>query len=259
MKHRRCGPLIAHHMFDIDPIQACVLLTPLAEDTELVAFGVCQDNPRLTTLADINTLCAMSYQTSHLGFLVIRPEVEMQSALGLLALVKPDEVQSRQAIRRRADLELLVRGVDHNPTESLGPPLPQGNRICRVNNYLFPFQGHPVSLDPPGRRMTGPQASLIGLNPSTVPSRIHRHPQVRHAPALGFLEPAGLQLPVAYGPDGHATRRQLRAMGLRPGGQGAAAQLQRPAGGVRSDSAGGGIRPAGTWCARPPAVPARTL
>ncbi|MEU0256806.1 RRQRL motif-containing zinc-binding protein [Streptomyces sp. NPDC006184] len=29
-------------------------------------------------------------------------------------------------------------------------------------------------------------------------------------------------------PDGYATRRQLRALGLRPGGQDVAAQLQRP-------------------------------
>ncbi|MGA4958584.1 RRQRL motif-containing zinc-binding protein [Streptomyces lavendulocolor] len=29
-------------------------------------------------------------------------------------------------------------------------------------------------------------------------------------------------------PDGYATRRQLRAMGLRPGGQDVAAQLERP-------------------------------
>ncbi|MGA5321870.1 RRQRL motif-containing zinc-binding protein [Streptomyces seoulensis] len=29
-------------------------------------------------------------------------------------------------------------------------------------------------------------------------------------------------------PDGYATRRQLRAAGLRPGGQGVAAQLERP-------------------------------
>jgi hypothetical protein len=126
------------------------LLTPLAKDTELVTFGVCQYNPRLITLANINTLCAMSHQTSHLGVLVIRPEVEMQSALNLLALIKPDEVQPRQAIRLRADLELLIRGVDHNPTKSRSPPLSQGRRIYRVNNYLFPFQGHPPSLDQPG-------------------------------------------------------------------------------------------------------------
>lgn len=94
----------------------------------------------------------MSHQTSHLGVLVIRPEVEMQSALSLLALIKPDEVQPRHAIRLRADLELVSRGVDHNPTKSLGPPLPQGHRIYRVNNYLFPFQGHPQNLDLPGFR-----------------------------------------------------------------------------------------------------------
>ena len=105
------------------------LLTSLAKDAELVAFWVCQDNPRRLTLADIHTLCAMSHQTSHLGVLVIRPEVEMQAALGLLALLKPDEVQPRQAIRLRADLELVSRGVDDNPPKSLGPPLSQGRRI----------------------------------------------------------------------------------------------------------------------------------
>ncbi len=81
----------------------------LAKDTELVTFGVCQYNPQLITLANIDVPCAMSHQTSHLGVLVIRPEVEMQSALSLLALIKPDEVQPRQAIRLRADLELVIR------------------------------------------------------------------------------------------------------------------------------------------------------
>lgn len=123
------------------------LLTPLAKDTELVTLGVGQYNPRLITLANINTLCAMSHQTIHLGVLIIRPEVEMQSALNLLALIKPDEFQPRQAIRLRADLELLIRGVDHDPPKSLGPPLPQGDRVYRVNNYLLPFQGHQPSLD----------------------------------------------------------------------------------------------------------------
>src|SRR6476620_3022753 len=126
------------------------LLMSAAKDAKLATLWVCQYNPRLITLAKVNTLCALSHQTSHLGVLVIRPEVEMQSALSLLALIKPDKVQPRQAIRLRADLELLSRGVDHNPTKSLGPPLPQGHRIYRVNNYLFPFQGHPPNLDLPG-------------------------------------------------------------------------------------------------------------
>ena len=38
-----------------------------SEDAELVAFRVCQDNPRLITLANVHTLCAMSHETSHLG------------------------------------------------------------------------------------------------------------------------------------------------------------------------------------------------
>ena len=43
--------------------------------------------------------------------------------------------------------------------------------------------------------------------------------------------PAGGSLPVyrwRLAPDGLATRRQLRAMGLRPGGQDVVAELQRP-------------------------------
>ena len=128
---------------------------PSAKYTELVTFGVCHDNPRLVTLANVDTLRAMSLKASHLGVLVIRPEVEMQPTLSLLAFIKPDEVQPWQAIRLRADLELLIRGVDHNPTKSRSPPLPQGHRIHRVNNYLFPFQGHSPSLGLPGASKTG--------------------------------------------------------------------------------------------------------
>ncbi|QHA05484.1 hypothetical protein GQF42_21235 [Streptomyces broussonetiae] len=43
--------------------------------------------------------------------------------------------------------------------------------------------------------------------------------------------PVGGSLPVyrwRLAPDGLATRRQLRAMGLRPGGQDVAAEVQRP-------------------------------
>jgi hypothetical protein len=128
---------------------------PLAKDTELVAFGVCHDNPWLVTLANVDAPRAKSLKASHLGALVIRPEVEMQSALCLLALIKPNEVQPWQAIRLRADLELIIRGVDHNPAKSRSPPLPQCHRIYRMNNYLFPFQGHPPSLGLPGALKTG--------------------------------------------------------------------------------------------------------
>jgi hypothetical protein len=151
-----------------------------AKDTELVAFGVCHDNPRLVTLANVDTLCAMSLKASHLGVLVIRPEVEMQPALSLLALIKPDEVQPRQAIRLRADLELLIRGVDHNPTKSRSPPLPQGHRIYRVNNYLFPFQGHPPSLGLPGLRKQALEA-LRG-RPSVQPVRQNPYPAGQDPP-----------------------------------------------------------------------------
>lgn len=102
---------------------------PLAKHTELVALGICHDNPRLVTLANVDTLRAMSLKASDLGVLVIRPEVEMQPALALLALIEPDEVQPWHAIRLRADLELLSRGVDHNPAKRRSPPVPQRHRV----------------------------------------------------------------------------------------------------------------------------------
>ncbi len=71
---------------------------PLAKDTELVAFWVCHDNPRLVTLANVDPLRTKRLKASHLGVLVIRPEVEMQAVLNLLALIQPDEVQPWQAI-----------------------------------------------------------------------------------------------------------------------------------------------------------------
>ena len=118
------------------------LVRSLAQDAELVAFRVCQHNPGLISLSDINTLRAMRNQPSHLGGLVIRSEVEMQSALSALALIKPHEIESRQPIRLGADLELVGGGVDDDPAKRVGPPLPQGRRIYRMNNYLFPLQRH---------------------------------------------------------------------------------------------------------------------
>jgi hypothetical protein len=122
----------------------------MAKDAELVAFGVGQHDPRSIPLADVHAPRAVRDQTRHLGILVIRAKVEMESTLGLLALFKPDEVQPRRAFRLRADLELVCRSVDDDPTKRVGPPLPQGHRIRRVDNHLFPFQGHRANLDQPG-------------------------------------------------------------------------------------------------------------
>jgi hypothetical protein len=56
----------------------------------------------------------------------------MSSALARLRTDK------RPTYRLSDDLEFLSRGVDDNPAKSLGPPLHQGHRVYRVNNYLFP-------------------------------------------------------------------------------------------------------------------------
>jgi len=71
-------------------------VSSLANDTGLVAFGVCHHNPRLLTLANVDALRAMSLKTSHLGVLVIRPEAQMQPALSLLSLGNLQERRSEQ-------------------------------------------------------------------------------------------------------------------------------------------------------------------
>src|SRR5690348_12964454 len=97
----------------------------------------------------------MSNESGHFALLVIRPEVEVQSALALLGLIEPDEVQPRHSIRFRSNLELVCRGVDHDPTKGVGPPLPQAPRIDRVDDYLLPLQSHRANLDRPQPSGTG--------------------------------------------------------------------------------------------------------
>jgi hypothetical protein len=65
-------------------------MMPLSKDTELVAFGVCHDNPRLVSLANVDTRRPVNLKASHVGLLDIRPEEEMQPALSLPPLIKPD-------------------------------------------------------------------------------------------------------------------------------------------------------------------------
>jgi hypothetical protein len=78
----------------------------------------------------IDALCAMG-ETSHLGVLVVGPEVEMQSALGRLGLIEADEVQPRDAIGCWADLELVSRGVD-------GPQTPDTAHLLVTRSGLRP-------------------------------------------------------------------------------------------------------------------------
>ena len=103
---------------------------PLAKDTELVAFGVGQDNPRLLTLANIDTLCAVSHQASHLGVLVIRPEVEMQRLLAfLLSSSRTKSNPGRRSGSGRISNSSSEEWTTTQP-RAVGPPLPQGHRIA---------------------------------------------------------------------------------------------------------------------------------
>ena len=161
----------------------------MAKDAELVALGVGQHDPGSIPLADVHPPCAMRDQPSHLGVLVIRPEVEVESALGLLGLIEPDEIEPRRAIRRRADLELVRRGVDDNPAKGIGPPLPQGRWIQRVDNYLFPFQRHWPNLDLP---RLPEQAFSLEKRSSQLARRYYRFPRPNMWRNRSAIDLAGL-------------------------------------------------------------------
>src|SRR3954452_9732783 len=96
-----------------------------AKNAELVAFGGGQHDPGSIALADVHPPCAMSDQPSHLGVLVIRPEVEVQSALALLGLIVPHEVQPRYMIGLQGGLEPVGRGVDDTQPSRVCPTLAQ--------------------------------------------------------------------------------------------------------------------------------------
>ena len=132
----------------------------LAQNAELVTFRIRKYNPGHFTLTYINSLCAMGNESSHLGGLVIWPEVQMESTLARLGVVGSDEIQPRLAIWFLTDLKLLRSRIDHHPSKSLGPPFPEGSRIQRVHNHLFPLQNHQprisvcpalaMEINPPG-------------------------------------------------------------------------------------------------------------
>ena len=69
------------------------------------------------------------------------------------------------------------------------------------------------------------------MTTTTTPPRRHDvQPNVRTGIAVEFYDPTGIRFglptyPYRGAPDGYATARQLRAAGLRPGGQPVAAQI----------------------------------
>ena len=148
-----------------------MLLVPLAENAEFVAFRIGKYDPGLFALTDVNMLRTVGHEAGNLGFLVIGPEVKVKSTLACPALVDSDEIQPRLAIRFRADLEFLASGVDHDPPESFSPPFAKGYRVQRVDDHLFPFQNHQLSLS----ACTVP---AIDINPHRCPG----HPPL----AIGY-------------------------------------------------------------------------
>jgi hypothetical protein len=154
-----------------------------AKDAELVAFGVGQHDPGSIPLADVHPPPrTMSDQSSHLGVLVIRPEIEVQSVLGLLGLVEPDELQPRRAIGLRPDLVLVSRGVDDNPSQRVRPPLPQESLDPSSGRSPVPIQDHRANLARPSVAGTFIHELPLGLGDDTFTSAQLSAPGVQTCP-----------------------------------------------------------------------------
>lgn len=212
------------------------LWASLAEDAELVAFRVCQDDPRLVALTDVNALCTLGDETSHLGGLVVRPEVEVQAALGLPALVEPDELQPWQEIDLRTDLALIRSGADDDPSKSVGPPLPEGDRVCRDTDVTGTASCRPRSVSCSTRSTTSVAVKpLVGRCAATWPATSARENTARHAPAPSNTSAATSSAALAAVSTTAPSACGNTAAGRRPlrptwGGTAAAAAWASPAG-----------------------------
>ena len=159
-----------------------------AKYAELVPLWVGQHHPRRIHLTDIGPTCAETDETPDLSFLVVGPEVQMQSILDLLGLYDRCEDQARDLISARTNLELVWVVVNDHPAERLEPPATERNRILSVDDRLLPVEAHAAtiralrsaSLRTPGSsmRMAGSGTTFWGSEAG------------RHRPALcGHAEP----------------------------------------------------------------------
>jgi len=116
------------------------------ENAEFITFRVSQNNPSLGSLAYVCVSRAESDKAFDLGFLVVRPEIEVKSILAGLGLRYRNEEKSGKAIFTRSYLKLVGLVVDDDPTERLLPPTAERFRIFRVDVCLLPFEAHAVSV-----------------------------------------------------------------------------------------------------------------
>ena len=82
-----------------------------------------------------------------LGGLIVGPKVEMQSILGLLGLADGRENETWELSGRRSNLEFLRVVVHDEPAERAKPPASEGNGILSVDDDLFPFEAHDMTID----------------------------------------------------------------------------------------------------------------
>ena len=116
------------------------------KDAELVALRIGEHDPRLLPLTDVHPVGTQRQQAVHLGRLVIRAEVQVQTVLGYLRVTYRHEDQAWKSVGSGPDFVLVVGLERHHPAQSVGPPPSQCGRLCRVHNDLLPFKAHGTNL-----------------------------------------------------------------------------------------------------------------
>jgi hypothetical protein len=118
-----------------------------SEDTELIALGIGQHNPRLLALPDVRSRGPQRKQPFDLNVSVVWPEVEVQPILHRLRVRDRDEEEPGQTISSRSDLELVWVVIDNHPAQRLPPPTAEGAWVSRIHDRLLPLEAHASILE----------------------------------------------------------------------------------------------------------------
>ncbi len=110
-----------------------LLVGTLAQNAELIAFGIGEHDPRNAALINVDPRCSKAQKPVDLGGLVVGPEVEMQSVLGFLDVVAQQEEDPRRSVGGWSNLNKLRPFVDDRPAERFRPPVPETSRVASVD------------------------------------------------------------------------------------------------------------------------------
>lgn len=112
------------------------------QDAELVALRIGQDHPGDLALPNVNARSSQPDQSLHLGVLLVRTQVNMETVLPLLGFVYCQEQNPWQPVRLWLDLKHDRVVIDDHPSERLTPPAAKRNRVTGGDNDLLPLKTH---------------------------------------------------------------------------------------------------------------------